>query len=128
MKEWSLKRRGLLGGLVCWTKVYFRTMSKNLMITMYKRIVEYSNLCSSVHDYIIKFWLQIQVFGYDTSNSKCKGKNFRIQEKHWKLQDLKHDLKKVQQKVKALIRRCIKPRRLWWEQTMMDSNSEGSKF
>jgi len=27
------------------------------MTTMYERTIEYSNVCSSVQDYVIKFWI-----------------------------------------------------------------------
>jgi hypothetical protein len=40
---------------------------------MYERTTGYSNVCLSVHDHIIKFWLWSHVFGSETPRSKCKG-------------------------------------------------------
>jgi len=54
------------------------------MITMYERTIWYSKVYSSMHDHIIKFWLQSQVFGSDKSSSKHNEKHYDTQEKNWK--------------------------------------------
>lgn len=55
----------------CWTKVGFKTM--------YESATGYSNVHSSVQDHKIKFWLQSQVIGSETSNAEHKGKQFGTQ-------------------------------------------------
>jgi len=52
------------------------------MIILYERIIEYSNVCLSMQDHIIKFWLQNQIFGSDTSSFEDKGKHFGTQENY----------------------------------------------
>jgi len=42
------------------------------MITVYERTIWYSNMCSSMFDYIIKLWLWSQVFGSDASSHEHK--------------------------------------------------------
>ena len=46
------------------------------MITIYETTIGYSNVCSSVQDHIIKFWLWSQFFGSETPSSERKGIHF----------------------------------------------------
>lgn len=55
------------------------------MITKYERTIVCSNVCSSVQDQGIKFWLQSQDIGSDTVRFGHKGKHHDTQKKFQRL-------------------------------------------
>lgn len=104
------------------------------MIIMYERIIGYANVCSSVQDHIIKFWLQSHAFGYDTSYSELKEKHFGTQEKHrnfWRLERWYEERStkrqssdhKMHQALKTLMRTSSNWFRHWRNQVLKDTST-----
>jgi len=82
------------------------------MIIIYEKIIWYSDVCSNVQEHRIKFWLwsQFLVLIHHALNIK---ESILVLNRSIEISEVLEDnMKKCQQKVKVLIRRCIKPGRL----------------